>query len=108
MLRERAVVSCGRLSSLGTGPGRAQNSEVDLGSAQTTEHDMFPRASALGLLEAPSNETTKVASARVANVALAAVRDAGRATRSAVKPRPKVDTVEKVEEEFKGGESNSP
>ena len=77
--------------------------EVDLGSAQTTEHDMFPRASALGLLEAPSNETTKVASARVANVALVAVRDAGRATRSVVKPRPKVDTVEKVEEECKGG-----
>ena len=69
--------------------------EVDLGSAQTAEHNMFPRASALGLLEAPSNETTKVASARVANVALA--------TRSIVKPRPKVDTVEKVEEECKGG-----
>ena len=46
---------------------------------------------------------TKVASARVANVALVAVRDAGRATRSVVKPRPKVDTVEKVEEECKGG-----
>ena len=74
--------------------------EVDLGSAQTAEHNMFPGASALGLLEAPSNETTKVASARVANVA---VRDAGRATRSVVKPRPKVDTVEKVEEECKGG-----
>ena len=69
--------------------------EVDLGSAQTAEHNMFPRASALRLLEAPSNETTKVASARVANVALA--------TRSVVKPRPKVDTVEKVEEECKGG-----
>ena len=64
---------------------------------------MFPRASALRLLEASSNEATKVASARVANVALVAVRDAGRATRSVVKPRPKVDTVEKVEEECKGG-----
>ena len=69
--------------------------EVDLSNAQTAEHNMFPRASALGLLEAPSNETTKVASARVANVALA--------TRSVVKPRPKVDTVEKVEEECRGG-----
>ena len=70
--------------------------EVDLGSAQTAEHNMFPGASALGLLEAPSNETTKVASARVANVALA--------TRGVVvKPRPKVDTVEKVEQECKGG-----
>ena len=68
--------------------------EVDLGGVQTTEHNMFPRASALRLLEASSTETTKVASARVANVALA--------TRSVVKPRPKVDTVEKVEEGCKG------
>ena len=76
--------------------------EVDLGSAQTAEHNMFPRASALGLLEAPSNETTKVASARVANVALVAVRDAGRVTRSVVKPRPKGDAVEKAQEECRG------
>ena len=77
--------------------------EVDLGSAQATERNVFPRASALRLLETPSNETTKVASARVANVALVAVRDAGGAPRGVVKPRPKVDTVEKIEEECKGG-----
>ena len=46
--------------------------EVDLDSAQTTEHSTLPGAHALRLLEVLSTETTKVASARVANVALAA------------------------------------